>query len=113
MTRPGDINRLRPLAQVILDQRLARLRDLATCKDRSLAQIAALDQPLAAPGIGGVARDLVALRYQGWADQRRRELNLLLARQTADWVEARDAARLAFGRAEVLRTLGQRGAGKR
>jgi hypothetical protein len=45
------------------------------------------------------------VRYQHWADLRRAEINLVLARQTVDWMEARGAAQSAFGRAEVLRQL--------
>jgi hypothetical protein len=51
---------------------------------------------------------LAALRYAGWADARRAEINLRLARQTALWLQAQADARLAFGRADVLRRLSDR-----
>jgi hypothetical protein len=47
--------------------------------------------------------------YERWAEARRAEINLTLARQTAEWIEARDAARQAFGRADALRRLSDRG----
>jgi hypothetical protein len=49
------------------------------------------------------------LLYERWAEARRAEINLTLARQTAEWIEARDAARQAFGRADALRRLSDRG----
>lgn len=108
MTRKADIQRLLPVAQLILDQRLAELRDLTAQKNRSLFQLGAMDRSLTAPGLDGVAGELVALRYQSWASQRRKELNLLLSRQTAAWIEARDEASLAFGKVQTLQALHQR-----
>lgn len=47
----------------------------------------------------------VSLRYEGWADQRRATLNSDLARSLSELMIAQDKARLAFGRANVLRHL--------
>jgi hypothetical protein len=48
------------------------------------------------------------MRYALWADQRRSEINLVLARQTVEWVEARQEAARAFGRNQVLQKLRER-----
>jgi hypothetical protein len=47
----------------------------------------------------------VTLRYQRWAELRRREIEVSLARQNALCDRARDAARQAFGRDAVLTEL--------
>lgn len=51
----------------------------------------------------------VALRYERWADRRRAALNTELARSLSDLMTAQDKARLAFGRAQVLRKLRKSG----
>jgi hypothetical protein len=71
-------------------------------------QIAALDHPAEPEGLDLAPAAQVALRYQLWADIRRAELNTVLARQTADWLAAREDARHAFGRAEALRGIATR-----
>ena len=95
------------ISQLILDAALADLRRAADARDESLARLCDLatvpcptDLPLAA-----VAQ--ADLLYARWADARRAEINLTLARQTADWLGARDAARRAFGRADALRKLAE------
>jgi hypothetical protein len=50
----------------------------------------------------------VALSYNRWAEQRRAELNLVMARQTADWIEARSEAQMALGRVQALEGLATR-----
>jgi hypothetical protein len=107
MSRGADLSRLEPLAQLLLDRQLADLRAAADRRARSQMQLAALDPAPASGDLSGVAADLVALRYQRWADARRSTLNLQLAEQTADWLAARDAARLAFGRLQALQALAE------
>ena len=94
---------IRPSASTAAN--MGQLQDAAEKRAQSLQQIAALDRPEAAANLPPVAASLVALRYQAWADLRRRELNLVLARQTAEWIAAQEAARTAFGKAEALRGL--------
>jgi len=50
----------------------------------------------------------VSMRYQLWADQRRAEINLTLARQTATWLEARTEAAQAFGKSQALEGLSRK-----
>lgn len=108
MTRPTDIAALQRLAGLLLDHRLSQLRQAADRREQSRMQIAALDKGAEPADLPPVAAGQVALRYQLWADVRRSELNTLLARQTVDWIAAREDAQHAFGRAEALRGVAAR-----
>jgi hypothetical protein len=99
---------LADLGAMILDRRLADLERAARARADSRARLAGLDLPPAETDLPPVAAAQAGLRYQVWADARRAEINLLLARQTAEWLEAQDAARLAFGRAKALERLAGR-----
>jgi hypothetical protein len=90
---------------LLLDHRLSGLRAAADRREKSRMQIAALDMAAEPADLPTVAAGQVALRYQLWADVRRSELNTVLARQTAEWLTARDEARQAFGRAEALQAI--------
>ena len=109
MTQKQDLTKLRLISDLMLETRLARLTAAAHAKQQSENQLAGLAQTCSmTDGVEPVAAQLAALNYQRWAEARRAEINLLLARQTAEWIEARDAARTAFGRAEVVGKLQQR-----
>jgi hypothetical protein len=108
MTRKADIAKLEGLAQLLLDHRLSRLRDAAARREQSRMQIAALAEAAEPADLPPVAAEQVQLRYQLWADARRSELNAVLARQTVEWMAARDEARHAFGRTEALRGIAGR-----
>lgn len=104
MNTPQQMKRLSELTGLILDLRLSELRAAAHARQESLNRLA----DLAVTPTGGVSPLAAAradLLYQRWADHRRAEINPVLARQTAEWMEAQDLARQAFGRAEVLRAL--------
>ena len=113
MTRPGDLIALQGLARLVLDHRLSQLRAAADRREQSRMQIAALDHSANPADLPPVAAGQVALRYELWADVRRLELNALLARQTVEWMSARDEAKHAFARAEALRGVAARLAGGR
>lgn len=108
MTKASDMIRLAELAQLVLDHRLSRLRSAASELERSRMQIAALDPAAAPADLEPMMAERVALTYSRWADQRRSELNLVVARQTADWMEARSEAQTAFGRVQALQGLSTR-----
>ena len=108
MTKLADIARMAELAQLVLDQRLGRLRGAAAELERSRQQIAALDLSAAPTDLEPVTAEKVALTYNRWADQRRSELNLVIARQTVDWMAARSEAQTAFGRVQALQGLASR-----
>ncbi len=90
---------------MVLDVRLARLTEAASARDASLAQLAILAQPVQGSEPFDIAQAQVQLTYDRWAEARRAEINLVLARQTAEWMQARADASLAFGRSDVLRRL--------
>jgi hypothetical protein len=113
MSRRSDIAGLEGLARLLLDHRLSRLREAAARREQSRMQIEAVDRAAAPAELPPVAAGQVQLRYQLWADVRRSELNALLARQTVEWMAARDEARSAFGRTEALRGIVDRMAGKK
>lgn len=107
MNQKEQVQRLRALTGLILDMRLSDLRAAARAKQESLDRLAALHAPQATdlPPIAAAQADIL---YQRWAEQRRAEINLILARQTAEVLEARAMARRAFGQTEALRGLAEK-----
>jgi hypothetical protein len=107
----GPLGRLRPLADLVRDRALGELRrtaaDRAAVEAAIAALVAAPPPPEASP-----AEHANALRHAIWADARRAQLNLTLAQRTAAWLEARDAAARAHGRAEALARLAARADGR-
>ena len=104
-----EIMKLKALAELLLDHKLLHLRQAADAKTQSEQALVRLSQPVAeAEGLAGATAALTNLAYQRWADQRRAEINQGLARQTHLWMEARDAAKIAFSKAEALRGLAQK-----
>ncbi len=95
---------LAALADLVLQDRLAKLRSAAAARSQTASKIAALAET-PAEGLDPLVAAQQSLRYQRWADMRRQELNLVLARQTAAWMTAHAAASEAFGRAEVIEKL--------
>jgi len=109
MTRKTKLAQMQVLARLALDARLSDVRVAARSRDDSLARLADLDKPPGAADLPLVAAAEVTLRYEMWADQRRGDLNLVLARQTADWLEKREVAARAFGQAQAIDGLAKRG----
>jgi hypothetical protein len=103
MSRPSDVQRLEVLAQLVLDHRLQALKRTADQLERSRAQLEAINAAAAPADLPPVAAGLVDVAYRRWADIRRGELNGVIARQSADWIEERSQAALAFGRVQALR----------
>lgn len=109
MSKSKDLQRLAEIAQLMLDHRLAQLRGAAAEVERSRMQLTAINaaaQPSEA--LDPVVSGKVAIAYDRWADVRRSELNLVIARQTAAWLEARTEAQTAFGRVQALGNLSAR-----
>lgn len=105
MTKIKDLARLSQITGLILDLKLADLRATAAKRQHSLDLLASLNTPPINTDLSLVAAHQAALRYQHWADVRRAEINLALARQTADMHMARDAAGQAFGKDQALRGI--------
>lgn len=108
MSEKEKLHRLAEVSSLMLDTKMLALERAARARQRSLDLIAELNRPAAPTDLPLVAAAEVALCYALWADQRRSEINLLLARQTVEWVEARQEAARAFGRNQVVQKLGDR-----
>lgn len=109
MTNPKELKRLGQLTDMVLQLRLADLRNAALRREECLACLEAIaDSPPTATGLDGVAPDLARLTYQRWVDNRREELNRQLARKTAEWLEAFDSAKASFGKDQALRQIAGR-----
>ena len=109
MKKTKDLVKLAELAELVLDSRLSRLQAAARAKQDCEAQLTGLAQiPQTGADLAGVAAELAGLNYQRWADARRAELHQLLARRTVSWLEARDEAREAFGKKQVLTQMATR-----
>lgn len=103
--------KLAPIVQIsdlIREQSLSKLHQAAQKRQQSLDALAALDT-VSQRGAEGFWDASIRLKYEGWADSRRREINLQLAKQTANWLEAQTEARHDFGRCEALRKLSTKG----
>jgi hypothetical protein len=106
-----DAARILALAQineVALDQRLTALKAARTAKFSTQARIAALEVTDFETGCSLLATAQVELLYQAWCEDRRKQLNLLLARQTVTEIEADAAARAVFSRKIALHGLAAR-----
>jgi hypothetical protein len=109
MTKAKDLAKLAGLAQLILDHRLGALKSSSDRLEQSRMQLAALNQTAEPVDLDPVTSVKVGLEYERWADARRAELNLVISRQTAAWLEARGDAQTAFGRVQALRSLAEKG----
>ena len=105
MTQRDKIAQLRDVSRLILDVRLMKLEQASQARQESLDHLSALNRPSPPTDLNPVTAGEVAMRYQLWADQRRSAINLILARQTAAWSEARKEAAEAFGRDAVIAKL--------
>jgi hypothetical protein len=108
MSQARDLKRLAEVAQLMLDHRLGQLHGAAAELERSRMQLAAIKEAAHPADLEPVVAGKVALAYDRWADTRRAELNLVIARQTVDWMEARVEAQSAFGRVQALQGLAAR-----
>jgi hypothetical protein len=108
MTRSKDLSRLSEVAQLLLDAQLGQLRQVAVQLDRSRKQLEAINCAAKPADLPVVAAEMVGLAYDRWADVRRSELNLVIARQTAEWIETRVEAGTALGRLQALQGLEKR-----
>jgi hypothetical protein len=102
MSKRADVAKMSVLAQLVLDQRLHQLREAAAARERSRMQLDAITAAAAPADLPPVSAELIGLAYQRWADIRRSELNAVIARQTAAWMDARSDAATAFGRLQAL-----------
>ena len=105
MTKPDALVRLRQISKLILDVKLAALHTAAQKRQQSLDLLTNLNKQGSDTDLNPVVAYQTELRYQFWAEARRAEINVVLARQTAQMLAARDAAGQAFGKDQALRGL--------
>lgn len=103
-TQANQLLRLRQVADLMLDLRMAELHKSARARAESLAHLSALET-LQATDLPLIAAAQATFHYERWAEARRSEINLILSRQTAAWHDAQAGARRAFGQSQVLRSL--------
>ena len=108
MSDKEKLRRLTEVSALLLDTKMLALEAASRARQRSLDRLAEINRPSDATNLPLIAAAEVALRYELWADQRRSEINAMLARQTAEWEEARQHAAQAFGRNQVLTKLRDR-----
>jgi len=110
MNRAEDLAALARLAELERDRRLQVLRDVGAARSVTLAALAQLDAAQAeaqeaARSDGSPTMQHCAERFLDWIRIRKAALNPELARETAAWLEAREAAASAQGRRDVLNRL--------
>lgn len=98
MSVADRVQDMRHLTALILEAEQTRLRKLAADRDLTLAQLARMESRAEVMGLDPLADARADLTYQRWAEARRRDLMIVLARQTAEWREAQESLRRAFGR---------------
>ncbi|QYZ69811.1 hypothetical protein [Neotabrizicola shimadae] len=101
----SDLRRLQVLSDLIRDSRLEAVKQAAQAEVQTCRRLEALSQNGAALDLHPAAAHAASLAYESWAELRRRELLVTLARQRAELAEAEAAARDAFGRAEAIKSI--------
>lgn len=102
MTR-SRIKALETLAGLIRDHDMARLQRLASARDATRDRVAQLSAPVAL--CDDPALFAARQAHLAWAAAQRMQLNVALARQTADLLDQRRKALRSFGRAQALARL--------
>lgn len=106
MTKAQNLARLRALTDMVLDSHLGDLRAKASQRQATIEKLEGLRAPTPMlDDAAGISDALAALNFQIWAEARRAELSQTLARQTAVWLDSRDQARVAFGKARGFEKL--------
>lgn len=108
MTKAQDLARLIDLAQLTLDHRLSQLRTASLALERSQGQMAEINRAANPADLPLITSARTEWTYQRWADLRRAELNLVIARQKAEYLSTCSAAKTAFGRVQALRNMSTR-----
>lgn len=105
MTKQNQLTRLQQISQLVLDIKLLALTQAAAKRQQSLDLLTSLNEPLVETDLNAVAGHRAAIQYQHWADTKRGEINVLLARQTVEMILARNDAGQAFSKNQALRGL--------
>ena len=108
MDRSHDLKRLAKLAGMISDVNLAALAKACAAHQATLERLSDLEIS-GATDLDPLAEARANLRYEMWADQRRAEILPLLKSQAEAIIRAQVDSRFAFGRAQILRELTDKG----
>ena len=108
MSDAEKLQRLAEVSSLLRDTKMLAMEAAARARQHSLDRMAELNRPATPTELPPLVAAEVAMRYALWADQRRSEINLILARQTVEWVGAQQEAARAFGRHQVVQKLGAR-----
>ena len=100
-----NLARLQDLSELIRNIEMAKLQAAILARQASEARLADLAKPIPDSHLSPIASAITEIRWQKWADKRRAEINITLARQTAACNDAQDRVNRAFARANVLRQL--------
>lgn len=102
------VKALNSVVRLQFDLAQAQLRKHAAEREATRALIAGLNRPALQDGDDPILNAKVDMMYRSWADGRRAELNMILARQTANWMESAAEARRCFGRLDALQQVAAR-----
>jgi hypothetical protein len=101
--------KLQTISHLIKDLHLAALRRAEAERAALLDRIATLqERPTPPTDLPPAVAVDVAMRYDRWADLRRREIEVALKRKAAECDTLKDRARVSVGRDEALNKLLQR-----
>ena len=104
----GDLARLRRIAELRLELRLADLRKASAARAETERRIAEVEANLQAALATEWADPRGIALYETWAGGQQRMMNMQLARQAAEQALRRDSAALAFGQSDALRRIEER-----
>ena len=105
---PGDprLPQLQRISHLVKDLHLAALRRAEAERAALLDRIATLrERPSVPEDLPPAVAVDVAMRYDRWADLRRREIEVAMKTKAAECDTLRDRARLSVGRDEALSKL--------
>ena len=95
------------LARMREDAAMANLTRASSVRAETLGKVAALKSELAGArqSVTDASSGQQAELFAAWTQKQLAEANVKLARQTADWMEEKQAAARAFGQRQVLDQL--------
>lgn len=108
MSDKEKLKRLADVSGLLFDTKMIAVEKAARARQQSLDRLAELERPATPTDLPPLLAAEISMHFALWADQRRSEINQVLARQSAEWAEARQEAALAFGRNQAVLKLGKR-----
>ena len=107
--RTKDLARIARVVEMSFEADQARMRRLRLSEDELRARLEDLSPARAAPEPGAPIDPATLagadLRWQRWAEERRREINMSLARLRVEQIQAAEALTKTFGRSQAVAAL--------